>query len=57
MLKVAISSAQSRSVKVGRKEDQIGPKWDKSGTFSDQFQAEAKCTETEIPDLTHLEVI
>ena len=37
-----------KDVKFGLQLGQIGPKWDKSGTFKDQFWlGEPKCTETD----------
>ena len=50
-----------RDGRLGSKVGQIGPKWDKSGAFSDQISVHlaprAKCTEIwseKAPDLSHL---
>ena len=46
-----------RDGRFGSKVGQIGSKWDKSGTFSDQFSGEPKCTENwylKTSDLSHL---
>ena len=52
---------RDRDGSFGSKVGQIGPIWDKSGTFSDQisvhFGAAPKCTEIgseKVPDLSHL---
>ena len=46
---IIIDCPRSRDGRFGSKVGQIGPKWDKSGAFSDQISVhlarEAKCTE------------
>ena len=60
-LNTVIPSGLNKDCRFGSKVCQIGPKWDKSGAFSDQISVHlatgAKCSEIwseKAPDLSHL---